>query len=320
MIRGRITFMCILGILTIIFFIIILLNGNPYKTKDFERTALNSKLKEIEINDSSSLLTSSSLVDVKYIHSGNMKVKLSNPLNLKHPLCSEMKNKEIQVPIFAYLLHHKKYGYFLIDSGCSSSYVDNDYGNMKGCLLPFVMPKTELTASDAIENQLSKDELNNINAVFITHLHMDHTSGLSALPENTTYIAGKGEKSYSIKWILEANHFKKNDTIYLLDFDKQTTKTFPIGKAIDIFGDQTFWAISTPGHSKGHISYLINQKDGPVLIAGDACILNKSFEMGVASGTSSADLKQDQKTLDKIIQFIKDNPKVELWCGHDFPR
>ena len=57
-----------------------------------------------------------------------------------------------------------------------------------------------------------------------------------------------------------------------------------------------------------------------VSIAGDACILNKSFEMGVASGTSSAALEQDQKTLDKIIQFIQDNPNVELWCGHDFPR
>ena len=68
-----------------------------------------------------------------------------------------------------------------------------------------------------------------------------------------------------------------------------------------------------------NFSITINRQDHPVLIAGDACILNKSLEIGVGSGTSSADIEQAQKTLDKIRSFIKDNPHVEVWCGHDFP-
>jgi glyoxylase-like metal-dependent hydrolase (beta-lactamase superfamily II) len=79
------------------------------------------------------------------------------------------------------------------------------------------------------------------------------------------------------------------------------------------------WAISTPGHSKGHISYLINCEDRPVFLAGDACIINKSLELGVGPGTSSADKKLAQKTLDKIGAFIKNNPSVEVWCGHEVP-
>jgi glyoxylase-like metal-dependent hydrolase (beta-lactamase superfamily II) len=289
-----------------------------YKSKVYTRNILapNCKLSE----SSENLIKKSSLVDIRIIHSGNLRVKLSNTINLRHPSCSEISDKEISAPIFAYLLHHEKFGYFLIDSGCESSYVNNPYGPMKGLLFPLVMPKTDLKSHESIDNQLSKTELENIRAVFFTHLHFDHTSGLPALPGNPIYIAGKGEIAYSIKWLLEPNHFKRKDIIYRIDFNTKSSQTFPIGKSVDIFGDQTMWAISTPGHSKGHISYLINSKDGPVLIAGDACIRNKSLEIGVGPGTSSNNLMQAQRTLDKICAFVKSNPTVKVWCGHDFPK
>jgi glyoxylase-like metal-dependent hydrolase (beta-lactamase superfamily II) len=297
-----------------------MINHKTYMIKNFNRKILSPDLNSIENSASNNLIISSPSVEVQYIHSGNLEVNLSNPLNLKHPSCSGINNEEIQVPINAYLLHHKKYGYFLIDTGCESAYTDNAYGPMKGLLLSLFVPKTKLEPYKAIENQLSEEVLHNLKAVFFTHLHADHTSGLPALPENLIYIAGKGEKSYSVKGLIDFQHFRKSDTVYMLDFDKEISETFPIGKAIDIFGDQTVWAISTPGHSKGHVSYLINREDRPVLIAGDACILNKSLELGVGSGTSSADSEQDQKTIDKIVTFIKNNPNVEVWCGHDFPK
>lgn len=292
-----------------------------YKSKIYTRNILvpNSNLSQ-NLKFSDNIIRKSSLVDVRIIHSGNLRVKLSNTINLRHPACSGMKDKEITAPIFAYLLHHEKFGYFLIDSGCESSYVNNPYGPMKGLLFPMVMPKTELEPSESIDSQLSKTVLEHIRGVFFTHLHFDHTSGLPALPENLIYIAGKGEIAYSIKWLLEPNHFKRKDTIHMIDFNTKSSQIFPIGKSVDIFGDQTVWAISTPGHSKGHISYLINSKDGPVLIAGDACIRNKSLEIGVGPGTSSFNIAKAQQTLDKICAFVKSNPTVKVWCGHDFPK
>lgn len=320
MIKRTIVIIFIIVLLLIVCYIILSLNCKAYHTKDFNRSILSLDLQNLETAESDNLIISSTLVDVKYIHSGNLKVSLSNPLNLNHPSCSEMKDEKIQIPIFTYLLHHQKYGYFLIDTGCETSYTDNVYGPMKGLLISFFVPETDLEPNNAIENQIPEDVLNNIKAVFFTHLHYDHTSGLNALPDNLTYIAGKGEKYYSIQWLLEPNHFKRSDTIYMIDFDKEIAKTFPIGKAIDIFGDQTVWAISTPGHTKGHISYLVNTEDKPVLIAGDACILNKSLELGAGPGTSSADIKLAQKSLDKICTFVRNNTNVEVWCGHDFPK
>ena len=32
----------------------------------------------------------------------------------------------------------------------------------------------------------------------------------------------------------------------------------PFGKGVDVFGDGSLWAISSSGHSKGHVMYFIN--------------------------------------------------------------
>ncbi len=319
--RVKIIIACIsiIVLVLIIFVIVVLINLTPYKTEAFRREVISEGLKVVASSGSESLITSSSLVEVQYIHSGNLKVKLSNPLNINHSACSNMKDEDIVIPTFAYLLYHEKYGYFLIDSGCEASYADNPYGSMKGMLVPKLVPETIINSDEAIENQLSEEVINSINAVFFTHLHYDHTSGLAALPENIKYVAGKGEICYYIKGLLEHNHFNSSDTVYMIDFDSEIAQTSPLGQAVDIFGDQTVWAISTPGHSKGHISYLVNSKDGPVLIVGDASCLNIGLEIGVGPGTSCTDIKLAQETLDKICDFLEDNPDVKAWCGHDFP-
>jgi N-acyl homoserine lactone hydrolase len=316
----QISLLCLIVILVITIFFI-LLNSIPYKIKPFNRNIFSNDTINIESKENSNkdFLKSSSSITVKLIHSGNLKVPLSKTINLKSPSCSGIDDKELTVPIFAYLIHHERYGYFLIDSGCDSSYISNHFGPMKGIILPFVMAETSLEPDGAIEKQLS-DIRNDIKGVFFTHLHFDHTSGLRALQDNIIYIAGKGEKSFSIKGLLEPNHFKKNDTVNMLDFDSAEAQMLPIGKAIDIFGDQSLWAISTSGHSKGHVSYIVNTKDHPILITGDACILNKSIEIGVGPGTSSENIEQAQETFNKILSFTKDNPNVEVWPGHDFPK
>lgn len=319
--RKEIVLICIIVFLVVVVIIIGLLNSVPYKTKDFNKSLFSeyATTTSNENSDPKNFLKSSSLITVKLIHSGDLKVPLSNPINLKHPSCTDIEDKEITVPIFAYLIHHEKYGYFLIDSGCESSYVNNTFGPMKGLILPLVMPETQIEIDQAIDKQLSSVR-DDIKGVFFTHLHFDHTSGLPALPDNLLYIAGKGEKSLSIKWLLEPNHFNKNDVVYMMDFDSKESQMTSLGQAVDIFGDQTLWALSTPGHSKGHVSYLVNTEDDPVLIAGDACIMNLNLELGVGSGTSSENTKLSQKTLDKIVSFVKKNPNVKVWPGHDFPK
>lgn len=292
--------------------------GLVYKTKPFSSnifSSYSSKSEFQKISNKKEFLKSSSSITAKLIYSGELKTHLSTAINLNHPSCSQLKDKEVSVPIFAYLIHHEKFGYFIIDSGCDSSYINNPYGQMKVSLINKFVPKTILKPEDAIDKQIENCR-NDIKGVFFTHLHLDHTSGLSALPDNLLYFSGKGEKPVSIKWFLEPNDFKNNDTMYTLDFDSTQAQSTPLGKAIDIFGDQSFWAISTPGHTKGHTSYLVNTKEHPILIAGDACCISLSMEKGV--GPSGSDTRLGQKSFEKIMQFLKDNPEVKVWIGHEF--
>ncbi|MDP4093294.1 MAG: MBL fold metallo-hydrolase [Bacillota bacterium] len=304
----------ILGVLAVSAY----LNRIQYKIKVFEKAIMTVSNNTSSLsNNSGTSLEEPALISVKAIHSGDIKLPLSNPLNLKHPACSGIQNKNVVIPIFAYLIHHIKYGYFLIDSGCEDSYVNDPYGPMKGLILQSVMPKTILDPGQAIDRQLIAEK-NNIKGVFFTHLHFDHTSGIKALPGDILYIAGEGEESISIKWLIEPNHFNRQAVVYLFDFNSEEAFDHPIGKAVDVFGDNTLLAISTPGHSKGHVSYIVNTKDHPVLISGDAVILNKSIELGAGPGTSSKNIKSAQKTFEKIREYLKNNPETELWPGHDF--
>ncbi len=297
----------------------ILLNLTVYTTQPFDRGTLISHTNQTDdTNSKVDFLTTESIITATPIHSGDLMVMLSNPVNLSHPAFAGVEDQEIMVPIFVYLIHHETYGYFMVDSGCTDSYASTPYGPMKGLLVPSAMPETKLEADQSVESQLSAF-LQEIKAVFFTHLHFDHTSGVPALTDKMLFFAGKGEQSTNIKWLLEANHFEKTDVVYLFDFDGDDVQDLPVGKAIDVFGDQSFWAISTPGHSKGHVSYLVNTPDHPVFIAGDAIITNQCFALGVSSGTSSADIQTDQKTVERIKTFIDDYPEIKVWAGHDYP-
>lgn len=261
-------------------------------------------------------------ITVVPIRSGELEIKLSGALNLKHPACEQVADETLRVPVFAYLLHHERFGYFLIDSGSSTFYVGEPYGPMGGILVPRVMVKTFVESErETIGMQLREhiDSLDKINGVFFTHLHFDHTSGLSDLPRPLYFVAGRGESFPEIPWLVEPRHFSGGDHIYLLDFDSPYAAEREPGRMIDIFGDGTLWAISTPGHSKGHVSYLVNTTSGPVLVAGDAVILNRSLDLGVGPGAFCSNVKLAQQSFERIAAFKKNHPEIKIWPGHDTP-
>jgi glyoxylase-like metal-dependent hydrolase (beta-lactamase superfamily II) len=104
----------------------------------------------------------------------------------------------------------------------------------------------------------------------------------------------------------------------LIDFNKGFSLA-PFKKVIDIFGDGSFWAISTPGHTNDHISYLVNIKDSPVLIVGDAELTKWAMENGIIVNTDYGkkgrkDVLQSAKA---IREFHKLFPQVEIHFSHD---
>jgi len=80
----------------------------------------------------------------------------------------------------------------------------------------------------------------------------------------------------------------------------------------DVFGDGSFFAILTPGHT----SYLARTTTGPVLLTGDTSHTRWGWENGVEPGTYSYDREQAAASFQKLRAFAAAHPNIEVRVGH----
>jgi glyoxylase-like metal-dependent hydrolase (beta-lactamase superfamily II) len=152
--------------------------------------------------------------------------------------------------------------------------------------------------------------------VLFTHIHHDHTSGLHALENDIVIIMDKNEPKGIPKFFV-SRHFKNKNNIKYLDFDS-SINLFPFDKVLDIFGDCSILAISTRGHTAGHVSYLINDSIQPLLIVGDAIMNQEALELGIESFAIGKKAKIMVKESHRRIEgFLSNNPKVKIVYTHD---
>jgi glyoxylase-like metal-dependent hydrolase (beta-lactamase superfamily II) len=286
-----------------------------YETRIWDRKMMNESLPCKGLSENYPAGT----VRVFPLKSGNLQIRLSGALNLADTHCGNLTDKDLIVPVYSYLIHNERFGWLMIDTGCTKEYSGRLYGPMTGFLVPEVMAPTVLKPGEDIETLLSGFGLipEDIGMIFFTHLHLDHTSGLSAFNQEIVLVAGKGESSVVIPYMVEPRHFKKGQKLYFIDFNSDEAIDKDGFKTIDLLGDGSLWALSTPGHSKGHVSYLAFTENGPILIAGDAVILNDSLTLGAGPGSYSRDMNQAQATLEGLLLLKQKNPGMRIWAGHD---
>ena len=220
--------------------------------------------------------------------------------------------------VLVHWIHHPRFGDFLIDAGFDDSFAKHPpYGNYTGAMKLFnwingvtnrQQPGEDLSAQLARLNVHPK-------AVFFTHLHPDHTSGVPALDPQTEFIFGKAEASFMARAAV-ANHFSGKSKFSSLDFSAAPVMA-PLGRSIDLFGDGSLWAISVPGHTDDDIAYLIN---GPqaALLTGDASHFGWAFEAGVAPrGWNQAGTARGYESLALLHAFAKTYPGIRLVFGHE---
>lgn len=252
-------------------------------------------------------------VTVDSMVTGMLKIRAVNLFNLKHPAAHGIDPEETyDLPILAHLIRHEMLGYFLIDTGLNSSYQTNPRGRIKG-LLKNVGRYTQAPGQDTLSQLKAKNV--QLNGVLFTHLHLDHTAGASELPRHLPYYACRGERENM--WPMAyADHLKG---ISVKRFDFSGARQMPIiGPCLDVFGDGSLWAISTPGHTPGHTSYIVNGKT-PALVTGDACISKRNMELGVASNIRMTDVRHAQSSIEKLAAFSRAYPQAKVVCGHQLP-
>lgn len=255
-------------------------------------------------------------IEVETLNTGKIISKVSGLLNLKNKNALKVKEGTAVVPVLAHIVKHEKYGHYLIDTGFDSSFSNKVGGNFKGLLKKvyfknrYIQEKSE----EGIEVQLKKRRIN-LKGIFLTHIH-EHAAGTPSLPDDISYIYGDGERETSFFPLVYSDFFENKINLQKINFS--SAQNMPIlGKCADIFGDGSFWAVSTPGHTKGHISYIINGKERQILISGDACITKKGLELNVETGKFSSDIEEGRKSFFKIREFIKEYPFINVIFGHE---
>ncbi|TXT64481.1 MAG: Metallo-beta-lactamase domain protein [Promethearchaeota archaeon] len=237
-------------------------------------------------------------------------------LNLSHPYAKELNEEELQVPVFSHLITHKTYGHFLIDSGLDRSFQNDVYGNIEGKNKEILWPLKSYQEPNQDIASLLLDMNINLKGIFLTHLHIDHVAGIQDLPKDIQVIIGKDEPFHFFGKNLYQDHFKGRESIHEIDFS-QAHQIPPLESCINLFGDGSLWALFTPGHTKSHVSYLVNGKKQVMLLTGDACDIKLGFERCVGPGLGCFNVKGAQETLEKIKHFSDQFPNIKLCFGHE---
>ena len=254
-------------------------------------------------------------VTIQRFNTGRLDIPMKGALNLKHPNARGIKNETLSIPVFAYLLQHPEFGHYLLDAGLDASYQAGPFGRVRGLLVKMLIGKVIQekgmdTASQV--NTLAAD----LKGVFFTHLHFDHIAGAADLAPDLHYAAAGEETMMSVRFFVQMDHLKEIDALYSIDFSGACDLPF-FGPSADIFGDGSLWALPTPGHSRGHLSYLVNTPTAPSLVVGDACFFKSGLEKRIGPGTYSSDMQTAQRTLEKLADFVAMYPQVNVCYGHE---
>lgn len=242
---------------------------------------------------------------------GTVKISRRGTLNPGHPLARDVEEEEVEVPILAYWIHHRDKGDFLLDSGLDESYIHNPFGDLRGSSVDeFKLPEHQNIAYYIDKNDIK------LKIIFLSHLHADHAVGIRELPKNIPVVVGHGEyEEYQPE--LHGDFMEGLDTLFEIDFSN--AQEMPIlGKCVDLLGDGSLWSIWTPGHTPGHMSFLINGMKGPILLTMDAAFIHENLERMVAPSDYTWDVTIAQKSLEKILKFLKMYPNVKVGVGHGF--
>lgn len=225
----------------------------------------------------------------------------------------------LDAPIVAYLVEHPSVGPFLIDTGLKSTIADTGPSENFGRIAALGFRNLEMTRAEAAREQVRQKGVDpaTIALVVMTHLHVDHASAIADFRGSTVVVSrgewetiGSGRAGYRRAQLEAAVDYR------LIDFDTDGAPAAGFGATIDLFGDGSVRALSTPGHTHGHVSLLLRIDEGELLVAGDAVFTRRSLLTG-EEPWQLADPTRYRESLAQLQAYAKSEACVVLIPGHD---
>ncbi|MFO6425069.1 MBL fold metallo-hydrolase [Motilimonas sp. KMU-193] len=261
-------------------------------------------------------LSQGNKVDFTRISSADWQVPLSGLVNLNHPKAKQAKlvDKNEAIQIFAYHIKHPSQGDYLIDTGVSQALFDDPSQFGINNLLQSLFGFAQLSMTQSTQDYLEHNQIKQVDGVFLTHLHLDHVTGLPDINLDAPIYVGNNE-GQSRYWMNVAT----KHVINLLLKGRPALQQWQ-GEIVDIFADGSAFALHMPGHTPGSTAYLVNAKTGPVLVVGDVSHTRWGWDNQVEPGDFTRDQQQNQTNLLQLkllAQQLKHQyPSTQVMLGH----
>ncbi|MCW7508361.1 MBL fold metallo-hydrolase [Leptospira levettii] len=257
-------------------------------------------------------------IDFQTIKAADWEVPLAGLLDLEDPKSklANLKDRLEPISIYFYLIKHPKGGTFMIDSGIGESFTKGKEQVPVSSLVASQMNFDKLKIYETTKSYLEKNKIQ-LKGVFFTHLHLDHVMGASELGRNIPFYVGPGEMDHSqfINAFVQGSTNRllgENPNLLQLDFGDVNSSTF----VFDFFGDQSFFIISVPGHTRGSLAFFIPSKDGGHLVLGDTCHTRFGWLENVIPGTFTTDPKLNRLSLDTLKGIATYQKTKYIYPGH----
>jgi glyoxylase-like metal-dependent hydrolase (beta-lactamase superfamily II) len=227
----------------------------------------------------------------------------------------------VDLACLAFVVRHPTAGVLLVDTGLHADAISDlrrDYGAPMSLLFRRLKPAREPFDEQLRALGVEPDE---VERVVMTHLHVDHTSGMRLLPAARFVCARKEWTAATARGAAArgyvGHHLPTEERLELLDFDRDGEPFGHFRRTIDLLGDGSVRLVSTRGHTAGHMSVLLSVAGGRrVLLVGDAAYTVRSIEQQILPLIT---VREDhyRQTLRELKAFADAEPEARLVPSHD---
>jgi len=195
------------------------------------------------------------------------------------------------LPVQAFVINHPQ-GVLLFDTGLGAEHEAYDR-----LITPVRRP-----LGDALE--ASRLRLSDVQAVMNCHLHYDHSGGNPLFPGTPIWVqAREYEAAVDLAYVIPERVDFPGAELRLIDGEVEVLPGLRV--------------VPTPGHTPGHQSLVIEEREGPIILAGQAAYTVDEFidpELEPARGLKTAyDQDEFLKSLTRLRAF---GPK-RIYFSHD---
>jgi glyoxylase-like metal-dependent hydrolase (beta-lactamase superfamily II) len=259
-------------------------------------------------------------IELTSINSSDWAVDRSGLINLSHPTAraAGLHDQLEPIQIYFHALRHPQKGLFIVDTGMERAMRDAPEKAAIQGLVARYMKTDRLKVVMPLGDWLAAQKTP-LAGVLLTHIHMDHVSGMPDVPHGTPIYTGPGEtrdRAFTNLFVRPNLDRALAGQAPLGEWRFQPDADGRFAGVLDVFGDGSLWAIHVPGHTPGSTAYLARTTRGPVLLVGDTCHTSWGWKHDVEPGSFTSDQRKNADSLARLRKLVAEHPAIQVRLGH----